>query len=200
MLAILGGTFDPIHQTHVALALAVRAQLPEAEIRLMPNALPPHRASPGVNAQHRLAMCRLATADYPFLRVDDYELKQSTPSYTINSLLHLRAELGPEQALAWIMGADAYNKIHTWHQHDELLKLGHFIVCTRPGNTLHLKQKTTLNSLTQQAAGLLAEFIFPDSHVSATAIRAQLARGDTPSADVLHPKVLHYIRQHHLYV
>lgn len=130
-----GGTFDPIHNGHLAIARAARDEL-DTIVRLMPAADPPHRAPPGANAGQRALMLGLAVAGEPGLLVDRRELGRDGPSYTIDTLHALREQLGPAQPLALLVGADSFIGLPTWRAWRTLFDLAHFVVAPRPGSPL----------------------------------------------------------------
>ena len=130
---ILGGTFDPVHLGHVALAQAALAGLPLGEVLWLPSGSPGHRAPPVASARDRLAMLRLATAGNPRYRIDDGELDRSEPTYTVHTLTRLRAQLGNEQPLALLLGSDSFLSLPTWLRWRELFDLAHIAVASRPG-------------------------------------------------------------------
>ena len=127
-IGILGGTFDPVHIGHLRSALEVAEFMGLDELRLLPNARPPHRDTPQVAAQDRLAMVRCAVAGVERLSVDDRELSRDKPSYTIDTLESLRAELGASDQLFLLMGWDAFCGLPGWHRWEELLKHCHILV------------------------------------------------------------------------
>lgn len=131
-IGILGGTFNPVHVGHLRSALEVAEQLALDELRLIPNARPPHRDAPLVSAQDRLAMVEQAVAGVPLLTVDDRELKRDRPSYSIDTLESLRAELAVEDQLFLLLGWDAFCGLPTWHRWEELLDHCHILVLQRP--------------------------------------------------------------------
>lgn len=131
-LAILGGTFDPVHVGHLRAAIEAREALGAEEIRLLPCALPPHREQPQVGADERLRMLDAAIAGLPGLRSDDRELRRNGPSYTHDTLVSLRAEIGAQRPLVLVLGADAFAGLPTWHRWRELNGLAHVAVLTRP--------------------------------------------------------------------
>ena len=133
-VGILGGTFDPIHLAHLRLAQEAADTLDLAEVRLVPSATPPHRQTPVASAEHRLAMVRLAIADNRRLVADDRELRRDAPSYTVDTLASLRAELGPQRPLCLIMGADAFVLLESWSRWTTLFDLAHVVVAHRPGH------------------------------------------------------------------
>jgi nicotinate-nucleotide adenylyltransferase len=130
-----GGTFDPVHAGHLAVARAAR-EVFGADVAFVPAADPPHRAAPGASAAQRAQMLALAIAGEPGFRVDTREMLRSGPSWTVGTLRELRAERGPDAPLAWVLGADAFRGLPTWHEWEALLDLAHFVVAVRPGHAL----------------------------------------------------------------
>jgi nicotinate-nucleotide adenylyltransferase len=208
MQAFLGGTFNPIHRAHLALAQGIAALDPRIQMSLMPNGLPPHRETPQVSAAHRLAMCRLATEEAPQIAVNDWEITQNKPSFTVDSLQQLRQVHGSKHPLAWVVGWDAFQCIDRWHRWQDLLSLGHLIVCQRGGISTSLAthlnawfaahQQSALNTLLNSASGAIYVHQTTPLTVSSSQIREQL-RLQLPTPD-LAPTVAAYIRQHGLYV
>jgi nicotinate-nucleotide adenylyltransferase len=132
MIGILGGTFDPVHFGHLRPALEVQEALALEELRLLPCHIPPHRPQPHASAAQRLAMLEAAVRAYPAFRIDTRELRRNGPSYTFDTLVSLRQELG-DAGLCLLMGMDAFGDLTTWHRWDELIDLCHLVVMTRPG-------------------------------------------------------------------
>ena len=211
-LAILGGTFDPVHWGHVRIASETAAALQLPEVRLMPSQVPVHRAAPGATGDQRLAMLKLAVAGAPGLSVDDRELTRDTPSYTALTLASLRAEF-PQRPLLWLIGIDAFMHINHWYQWPRLFELAHFVVLNRPGFAVSQALSPALNEVWQgrltQSAGALTQtkhgHIFlhtvTPQMISATAIRNTIAAGASDHAlvSLLPRPVLAYIRAHQLY-
>ncbi len=133
MIGIFGGTFDPVHIGHLRPVLEVLEDLALDEIRLIPCHVPPHRAVPVASPMQRLAMLEMAIQGEPGLRVDDRELHRAGPSYTVDTLTSLRAELG-NKPLCLLLGMDAFTGLNTWHRWRELITLAHIIVMHRPGS------------------------------------------------------------------
>ena len=131
-IGLLGGTFNPVHNGHLRSAVEVRERLALDELRLVPSARPPHRAAPEVTAEQRLAMVQLALAGSDELQVDARELQRSSPSWTVDTLASLRAELGPQAVVFFILGWDAFCGLPGWHRWQELLELAHLVVLQRP--------------------------------------------------------------------
>ncbi|MSQ59765.1 MAG: nicotinate-nucleotide adenylyltransferase [Betaproteobacteria bacterium] len=205
---ILGGTFDPIHYGHLRLGEELGDALGLEHVRLVPAKLPPHRAEPEVSAQHRLAMARLAAAGNPLFVVDDRELRREGPSYTADTLLELRNELGNQVPLCLMLGVDAFVALMTWSRWRQLFDLAHLVIATRPGYSLEVGQlPEPLGAITREriATGfgtapsgcvLIREIAALD--ISASSIRQALARRHS-TRYLLPDSVLDYIRAHHLY-
>lgn len=207
-VGIFGGTFDPVHIGHLRTAVELRQLLELNEIRLLPNAQPPHRELPGVSADRRLSMLKIAVADEPGLVVDDRELRRAGPSYTIDTLRELRTELGDQVAICLCIGMDSLVNLASWRQWQVLADFAHIVVAARPGWRLPstgdvmtwLASKLTADpgELKMVAAGrvLVAELtLLP---VSASAIRDDLKA--KRSVRYLTPdRVIEYIERNHLY-
>src|ERR1700690_818991 len=114
LIGILGGTFDPVHLGHLALAEAALAALPLSEVLWLPSGSPGHRAPPAASARDRLAMLRLATAGDARYRIDTAELERAEPTYTVHTLTRMRAELGRAQPLVLLLGSDSFLSLPTW--------------------------------------------------------------------------------------
>ncbi len=131
-LAILGGTFDPVHYGHLRLADDVRTALALPEVRLVPAGKPPHRVAPQASARDRIAMLELGVREFPGLVVDAREINRGGKSYTVDTLGELRGEM-PHTPLALLIGADAFRGLSSWHRWKDLFVLAHLIVVPRPG-------------------------------------------------------------------
>ena len=114
-----GGSFDPVHNGHLAIARAARDAL-HAEVALLPARDPPHKAATHADAEQRAQLLELAIEGEPGLHVDRRELQRAGPSYTVDTLAGLRAELGGAAPLAWLIGADSLLQLHTWHRWREV--------------------------------------------------------------------------------
>ena len=211
-LAILGGTFDPVHWGHVRIATETAAALRLPEVRLMPSKVPVHRAAPGATGDQRMAMLKLAVANAPGLSVDDRELTRDTPSYAALTLASLRAEF-PLRPLLWLIGIDAFMHINLWHQWPRLFELAHFVVLNRPGFAVSQALSPALSEVWQGRLTASASALTDTKHghiflhtvtpqmISATAIRNTIAAGASDNAlvSLLPRPVLAYIRAHQLY-
>jgi len=125
-----GGTFDPVHDGHLAIARAA-ADTFGVPVTLVPSADPPHRDVPGADASQRAHMLDLAVAGDRRLRVDRRELHRPGPSWTVDTLRDLRGEQGAVAPLALLVGADSFRSLPTWHEWRRLPALAHFIVAAR---------------------------------------------------------------------
>lgn len=210
-LGLFGGTFDPVHYGHLRLAEEAIAHLALGGVRWIPAGQPPHRGMPQVTAGQRLAMVRCATAGNPRFSVDAGEVEAAAPSYTVHTLERLRAELGAQQQLVLLVGADAFAGLATWHRWRDIFGLAHVAVSHRPGfpvETASLphelatefndRRLTDVGALRASPAGGIATFAMTQLAISATQIRKLLANG--LSARYLLPDdVLDYIQLHSLY-
>jgi nicotinate-nucleotide adenylyltransferase len=137
-IGLFGGTFNPIHCGHIAVAQQLQRGFPLDRIYLVPSRLPPHKScSDLAQAAHRLAMIELALAEVKgdTLRLSDIELKREGPSYTVDTVAAFRKELSPDDELYLIMGADAFLELDSWRQWRALLAAVSLIVMSRPGST-----------------------------------------------------------------
>ncbi len=132
---LYGGTFDPGHNGHLAIARAVRDAL-AADVHLVPAADPPHKGDTHADAEQRATMLELAVAGEQGLRVDRRELRRSGPSWTLDTLLEARAEVGLRQPLIWLVGSDSLVQLHTWHRWHELFDHAHILAVQRPGSAV----------------------------------------------------------------
>lgn len=203
---ILGGTFDPVHNGHIACADYVQRHCGLDSVRLMPCHLPPHRATPGVSAEQRAAMVQLAIAGYPKLALERLELDKHSPSYTVDSL-KLLTQREPDNRFYFIIGMDSLCYLRQWKNWQQILQLAHLLVCERPGYQANdgdaaflLKEygADDISELKQSPAGSILLVHNPLHAISATDIRQQLQHSRT-ACDTLDPAVLNYIQMQQLY-
>lgn len=211
VVLLMGGSFDPVHLGHVALAgLFVKLLAPD-QLRLIPAGDPWQKAPLAARAADRIAMLRLAFAHQPVpVVIDDQEIRRSGGSYTIDTLRALRAEFGDDASLAWIIGADQLERFNTWRDWQSLFDLAHFCVGARPGHTIdaaRLPQEVATQFRRREASpaqlrdcahGLTLFAANLSCDVSSTEVRAALARGES-CRQYLSPPVLDYVAKHHLY-
>lgn len=211
---LYGGTFDPVHLGHVAVACAARDAL-GATVAFMPAGDPPHRAPPGAAAADRAAMLELAVAGEPGLALDLRELQRDGRSWTVDTLHALREEIGGDAPVALLVGADSFAALPTWKSWRELFGLAHFVVAGRGAGTVDagVADAVLAPGLAEVVAGRVAaspdelrsapagrvlhlrQPLFPHS---ASEVRARIAAGLPWDALVPAP-VAAYIRAHRLY-
>jgi nicotinate-nucleotide adenylyltransferase len=187
-LAIFGGTFDPIHIGHLSVAWEASEQL-DAEVRLMPASVPPHRSSPTASAEQRVNMLRAALRGQSRLTLDTRELDRSGPSYTVDTLDELRREFG-ERPLVLLLGADAFAGLRSWYRWRDLFGVTHLGVINRPGveacipveleRAVAPRRTDDPAVIRGQPAGRVIELAVTPLEVSATRIRELLAAGRDP--------------------
>ena len=137
-IGLLGGTFDPVHNGHLAVANHVLLALGLDAVWFIPAAVPPHKDGheDGLNISsfaHRAAMLERAIGKYPSYFISDIEAKRSSPSYSIDTIQILLQQIGPQADLYFIIGVDAFLEINTWKRYKELPTLVNFVVISRPG-------------------------------------------------------------------
>ena len=208
-LGILGGTFDPVHFGHLDTAAAARTALALHEVLFVPSHDPPHRpADPHATGFHRLEMAALAIGEAPANKVSDLELLRSGKSFTSDTLRALQSAGWAPAQLFFILGADAFAEIATWHEFPFVLDATNFAVIARPGTTIEaaLWRTPELLARTQQASAdantsdhtgiFLVEAATRD--VSSTLIRRRIA-GGRPIGDLVPAAVARHIAAHNLY-
>jgi nicotinate-nucleotide adenylyltransferase len=189
-LAILGGTFDPVHNAHLRVAWEAAEQL-DAEVRLIPANVPPHRDPPIATARERAAILRAALRGQDRLVLDERELRREGPSWTIDTLIELRDEIGPERPLVLLVGADAFLGLSSWHRWGELFDYAHIGVLTRPGHEIATlptelrikvasRRTSDPNALVASPSGRVLPMPVTPLEISATEVRAVLATGGEP--------------------
>ena len=188
-IAILGGTFDPVHLGHLRVAWEAAEAL-DAQVRLMPAHVPPHRPAPLASAAQRVAMLEAALAGQGRLTLDTRELRRDGASYTFDTLCGMRREFGPEQPLILLLGADAFAGLPSWHRWRELLDQAHVVVLTRPGHGAPMpaelaaeiapRRVASRAELRMAAAGKVMDLPVTPLEISASAVRALLAAGREP--------------------
>lgn len=204
-----GGTFDPVHHGHLAIARAARDAL-DCDVWLMPAADPPHRPAPGADAAQRADMLALAVAGEPRLGVDPRELQREGRSYTVETLRDMREAFGCDAPVALLIGADSLLGLPGWHQWQALFGLAHLVVADRPGIALDrpfpeplaqaVRDRWVEDSrlLQDTPAGLMFRLRQPLHPGSATGVRQCIAAGGD-WAELVPGPVARYIRRQGLY-
>jgi nicotinate-nucleotide adenylyltransferase len=217
-IAFYGGTFDPVHLGHLAVAEKVLRLFEIDELRFVPAQVAPHKVSRAVTpALHRYAMLALATQDNARLQVSSFELDEPKRSYTVDTLAHFKADLAETASMFFIMGADSWSEVTTWRDWERLLTITSHIVVGRPGYDLNANQAmpalaARMVDLRGAAAKDVSEIVNSSEcekifltdavmmDVSATEIR-RAARADTDEqlARFVPLSVVNYIRKYGLY-
>ena len=208
MIGILGGTFDPVHNGHLRLAIEFFERLNLEQLKLIPLHLPPHRDPPVANPEQRLAMLQLALENTEGIFIDECELRKDKTSYTIETITLVKNEIG-DVPVCLLMGMDAFVKIHTWYRWNELLDLVHIAIADRPGNNINeydqavaelIKTHLTghLSDLHETTAGKIIKLTVPMLDISATQIRNIIA-SDRSARGLLPDTVIAYINSKNLY-
>ena len=211
---VLGGSFDPVHLGHVALARRFADLLQPDELRLVPAGQPWQKSALVASATQRVKMLELAFTDQTGcqLVIDQQEIRragQRQASYTIDSLRNLRAELGDAASITFAMGADQLQNLHTWHDWRQLFEVAHLGAASRPGFSLDALEPEVAQEWQQRArpatelrttpfgGSCLVKDLVQD--VSATQLR-QALKQHNPTTKLLVPhKVLDYLQQHSIY-
>lgn len=209
-IGLLGGTFNPIHFGHLRMAQELAESLSLNEVRFIPSANPPHKASPQVSAENRANMVKLAIAGNPGFVFDGRELTRTGASYTVDTLESLREDLGTEVSLTLLMGSDAFMQFNTWHRWQDIIKLCHIGLVQRPAASpkatiakeletfLHNHYTENAHDLHENSAGLITMQAITPLDISSTAIRNALQ--SKHSARYLMPEcVIEYITAKQLY-
>jgi nicotinate-nucleotide adenylyltransferase len=210
-IVLLGGSFDPVHNGHVALgSYFVKLLAPDA-LRLIPAGNPWQKHRLQACAEDRVEMLRCAFARQPVpVVIDRQEIERGAATYTNDTLRAIRAELGPEASIVFLLGADQLHQLESWQEWRQLFDYAHLCAAARPGFAMDGPSlppavarefsrragtpeqiRATPHGLTYLASNLAVD-------VSATEIRAALQRGERP-ASLMPATVLDYIEQHHLY-
>jgi len=209
-VALLGGSFDPVHHGHIKLAALYAQLLPADVLRVIP-ARPWQKARLEASDAERIAMLELAFAGFSVpVVIDTQEIDRDGPTYTVDTLRALRAELGADASIVFLIGADQLQRLDTWRDWRALFELANLGVAARPGFSLAdaalppavaqelAQRRATPEQLRATPRGLVSVAPSLAVDVSATEIRTALRQGDEASA-LLPPVVLDYIQQHNLY-
>jgi nicotinate-nucleotide adenylyltransferase len=216
-LGLLGGSFNPVHHGHLAIARQTREALGLDQILFIPTNHPPHKPNGSLApAQDRYEMVRLAIASDPSLAISDVEIRRPGKSYSIDTIRLLQQEHGARTQLFFLIGLDAFLDFPSWREPLTLLELCPFVVLSRPGlsfrslSTMALLPPIPQASLADLDAGRISQLEvslgaqrltylqLPPCTVSASDIRSRIRRG-LSVANLLPPLVESYILQHHLY-
>jgi nicotinate-nucleotide adenylyltransferase len=218
-IGLFGGTFNPIHSGHIRAAASVREGFGLDTVVLIPASIPPHKHSRDIAPAHdRLEMVRLAAADLENILVSDVELVRSGPSYTIDTVRHLRRQFDRDTQMFFIVGGDAFLEIDTWKNFDDLLLSIPMIVLDRPADhnspngsffqtiAAYLQTRISGDYLPDEDGLSFSHprrqtvYLYPGEMIdmSSTQIRQRIGRGETLAGE-LPPSVEDYIQRKGLY-
>jgi len=216
-LALYGGTFDPVHLGHLAVARKVSRLFEIDQLWFVLARVAPHKQHrPATPALHRYAMLALVTATEPTFLVSSFELDEPAPTYTVDTLTHFKSRFGATTIIYFIMGADSWSEIMSWHDSDRLLALTHHIVVTRPGyelgcahvppearerivdlRGLDMAQTAAIIERETQQKIFFTDVVFED--VAATAIRRTIKEDSGELTNLVPREVAEYIGKYQLY-
>lgn len=208
-VAMLGGTFDPVHLGHLRSAVELREALALDRVHMVPAHVPPLREAPGVSATERLSLLEAGIGDTPGLLADGRELEREGPSYSADTLAGLRRDYGEQARLVMALGHDAFLRLGEWHAPERLFELAHVVVIDRPGHRAPLpaaletliggREAVDIEALFARPAGGVLRLRLPSRMaISATAVRERLAAGR--SVRYLLPEAVEaHIRSRNLY-
>lgn len=195
-IGIMGGTFDPIHNGHIAIAQRVQERYHLDEVVFVPSGNPPHKKERHITAaSHRLAMVEAAIKGIPGFSFSTMEIQRKGYSYALDTINEFYALYGSDIDLYFITGADAIAEIATWHRADELMEKCSFIAAARPGYQIDNVYRPVAEKFKHRI------FLFREtaSMESSSEIRQRIAMGEEVST-MLPPAVEDYIREHRLYL
>ncbi len=186
-IAILGGTFNPIHVGHLTIAEMVREEFGLDKVIFVPCDLPPHKNSKGViTARERLQMIRLAIKDNPYFEASDFEIKRGGKSYSIDTVRFFKDQYPKGTKIFFIIGGDHLATLHTWKRIEEVIRIVSFVAVYRPGFQ-EKESKIRVKSI-----------VIPGVHTSSSHIRERIRRGK--SVKYLVPEnVIRYIEKKNIY-
>lgn len=190
-VGIFGGSFDPPHTGHLAVARAARDRQGLDHVLFMPAPSPPHKKGTWASFEHRCRMVELLVEDERGIELFTVEKDLEPPHYTVRTLEHLRRGPFEGAALYLIIGADSLVELHTWKEFRRLFELSRLVVVSRPGYPLDRHR------LEPELAGQVLRITDVEEEISSTAVREALRAGRAP--EEIPARVLGYIREHRLY-
>ena len=198
-IAIMGGTFDPIHYGHLVTAEAVRSMYDVERVIFIPTGSPPHKSTPPdvSHSEHRYLMTVLATYNNPFFDISRIEIDRPGITYTIDTIAQIREICNDQIKIYFITGADAVSEIINWKDSEQLLKMCSFIAVTRPGYNKD-KLRGQVNSIKLDYQSRLHYLEVPELDISSSDIRERVRTGK-PIKYMLPLEVEDYIAKNALY-
>ncbi len=209
-IAVFGGTFCPVHNGHIGIALFLQKKFHFDQFLFLPNKAPTLDKTAEASIEQRLAMLELALAPYPMFTVDKREINRPTPSYTVETLESLRNELDDETvAISLIIGMDSFQQFHRWHSWQKIITLCNLIVIDRPGEIkahppeLLIKEEKFQEIFDAKLLSSTKRGGFYRVNAGAYAISSAMIRLCIKSGKDINPfvpaSVLQYIKKNHLF-
>ena len=207
LLVFYGGTFDPIHNGHINIALAAMQCMDAHSIYLLPCFVPPHKKMPSASVEHRLNMLKIACESHPSLKVDERELRRRQTSYTYHSATEIRSENSATISIIWLIGSDSLQNLASWYQWQQIFNFINFAVLNRPGyigiNDFRVEEELQhrwigAGDLRRHAHGKIAMLDTPHYDISSQNIRDKIVGGASIEDDVP-VGIGRYIEKHGLY-
>ena len=197
-IAILGGTFNPVHAGHVTIAQAILRPRPEVEqLVCMPNHIPAYKEKAAiVDGSMRLDMLRLAMNQLPKVSVSDFELKRDGYTYTVDTFTRLK-QLYPKLTIEFVIGDDSLFQLHKWYEFERLAELCEILVVARGGQR-DMVEAYIRTFCTKYPTFRISYVEMPQVPVSSSEVRARIAKGESVQG-LVPDKVLRYIETHALY-
>ena len=202
MIAVFGGTFDPVTRGHIHVANQVWSRLSPSKVLFLPCNVPVHRDQPRASAEQRCEMIRIAVSDFAHMELNRLEIDRGGVSYMSETLEHIASQ-NPAQIILMILGSDAYQHFDNWHRPERILNLCHLVVCRRPGYEFTASRHSTglINDpklLQKNPSGLVFNFEIEPNDCSSTLVRQQLKQKEN-TVNCIHPAVHQYIMSHQIY-
>lgn len=186
-IGVLGGTFNPIHIGHLAIAQMAKEKIRLDKVIFVPSNWPPHKRAKGIaSAEDRYKMVQLAITGNPYFSISDFEIKKKGKSYTIDTLRYFRGKFSKDTKLFFIIGGDLLPQLNEWRYIDEILKIASFIVVNRPGQIRKIK------GVRYHAVSM------PGIDISSSYLRQRHIKGSSIKYFVP-DQVIDYIKRHKLY-
>jgi len=196
-VGVMGGTFDPPHRAHLAVAHEAWVRLELSCVIFVPAGQPYLKSEMSVSpAADRFEMVRLAISPYPYFRISSTEIDRLGPTYTVDTLAELKAELDTQSELFFLMGWDSMAQLPKWRQAVEIIRLSRLVAVPRPGYS-----RPDIEAMEHDIPGIGGRVLFldmPPMDVSATQIRGSVANGES-IADLVPENVEEYIKKRGLY-
>lgn len=207
-VAVLGGSFDPVHNGHIAIAGAALSELGADSVLMMPAKNPPHKQGYQAGDGDRLAMIKLAISAEPRIQVDTSELEQARTSYSVLSMQAFRKSLGDRASICFLMGWDSLQTIDTWWHWQTLFELVNIVVVRRPGydgieseivRQVYDQRLVDIRELKTTLSGGIAILDMPAYQISSSDLRNEIKSGNGVTHNALPNVVNNYIQEQGLY-